>query len=114
MDLNLLDDSTIYGDSTNELIIFSKIFDLNPTVNYFKVELTASVINSTNMIIGRTSIILYKNRLPTGGNCDVDQNNGTSLSTYFNINCTNWYDIDGPIDKYIYYGNNNLITITYN
>ena len=52
------------------------------------------------------SLILKKNLLPSGGSCIVDQTNGTSLLTVFNIICQNWVDLDGSVNIYEYMGKN--------
>ena len=51
-----------------------------------------------------SSLILKINQLPTNGYCYVAKTNGTSLTTYFDIECTNWIDPDGQIVKYEYMG----------
>ena len=42
------------------------------------------------------------------GNCFVDKSSGTSLSTWFNILCTNWNDLDGKIMNYEYLSKKNF------
>ena len=51
---------------------------------------------------GKSSIVIGINQLPTGGSCSVYPLNGTSLSTIFTIECLNFTDSDGYIQKYQY------------
>ena len=88
------------GLDTSELALFTSLFVNYTDVLYWKLDFTVN----NQITIGKASLILKKNFLPTNGNCFVDKNNGTSLSTYFNVICTNWIDPDGSIATYEYMG----------
>ena len=88
------------GLDTNELTLLPALFDAYPNVNYWKIDFIANNGIST----GRASLTLKQNILPTGGSCSVDLTTGVSLSTYFNIVCTNWIDPDGSIVTYEFMG----------
>lgn len=70
-------------------------------VLYWKVEFKAEV---NQAVSGFSSITLKINQIPKGGTCYVDKLNGLSLSTNFFIKCIYWWDPDGSIDKYEFYG----------
>jgi len=92
----------ILGAQTSELTLSSSLFLSNPTILFWKVELTAEVSQG---VFGTSSIILKTNKLPYNGNCYVDKLVGVSLSDYFNIRCENWIDSDGTIQTYEFFGN---------
>ena len=85
---------------TSELALFTSLFVNYTNVLYWKLDFTVN----NQITIGKASLILKKNFLPTNGYCFVDKINGTSLSTYFNVICTNWIDPDGSIATYEYMG----------
>ena len=58
-----------------------------------------------------SSLIFKLNDLPKGGSCSVNPKNGTAFQTFFTIFCENWYDTDGVIKRYEYYGSLNLFNI---
>ena len=57
---------------------------------------------------GSSSLIFKLNDLPKGGSCSINPKNGTAFKTFFTLFCTNWYDTDGVIKIYEYYGFKNL------
>lgn len=77
------------------------LFDANPDASYWKIELQAD-LNST--LTGSSSILFKLNSLPYGGACFSDAYNGTALETYFLIQCNDWTDSDGHINRYEFYG----------
>jgi hypothetical protein len=50
-------------------------------------------------------MVFLINQLPREGNCSLSQYNGTCLSTLFRIQCFNWKDPDGYVDRYEYLSN---------
>ena len=78
----------------------SSIFQNYSNAVYWKIDYSISNQYTTGM----ASLILKTNLLPTNGSCEIDQNNGTSLFTWFTILCTSWYDPDGLISTYEYFG----------
>ena len=38
------------------------------------------------------------------GSCVVESTNGTAFNTSFILKCSNWYDPDGNIKSYEFYG----------
>ena len=90
---------------TSELTLFPALFENYTNALYWKVDFNVSKVNTLNQIsTGMASLILKKNLLPQGGSCSVDIYNGTSLSTYFTIQCINWIDLDGVVQNYEYFG----------
>ena len=88
------------GTETSELTLLTTLFQNYTNVLYWKID-----FNVYNQIsTGSASLILKRNLLPTNGYCYVDKANGTSLSTFFNVICTNWVDLDGSISTYEYMG----------
>jgi len=67
------------------------------------------LINGT--IKGAASLNFKMNTLPSGGNCNISSDNGTSLSTVFYIMCQNWTDAEGPIKAYEFFGKINVTFI---
>ena len=54
--------------------------------------------------LGKASLFMKKNSLPSNGECHVNQTSGINLLTYFDIICSNWTDLDGAVEKYEYMG----------
>lgn len=48
--------------------------------------------------------ILKLNQIPLNGSCSVSATNGTALDTNFTMTCSKWYDTDGNITSYKFYG----------
>jgi hypothetical protein len=90
----------VIGFQTPNLFILSDIFKKYPSGEW-KVELN---INADN-VTGLSSLTFKTNSLPMGGTCTIDLEKGIALSTYFVITCMGWYDLDGVISRYEYYGN---------
>ena len=82
------------------MTLLSSIFQNYSNAVYWKIDYSISNQYTTGM----ASLILKTNLLPKNGSCEIDQNNGTSLLTWFTILCTNWYDPDGLISTYEYFG----------
>lgn len=87
------------GKDTNELTLLPKLFQNYSNALFWKIDF--SVDNSFST--GQASLILKRNLLPINGTCSCDKKNGTSLSTWFNLNCQKWVDPDGLITKYEFY-----------
>ena len=82
------------------MALFTSLFSNYSNALYWKIDFSVNSQTTSGM----ASLILKKNFLPTNGYCFVDKNNGTSLSTFFNVICTNWIDPDGSIATYEYMG----------
>jgi hypothetical protein len=86
---------------SNELNIPSSIFN-----NSIYLDWKISFFVNVNQQLNGTSYLFIKvNQLPQNGSCDINKQNGTALSTYFIIYCSNWIDRDGSIVKYEYFSN---------
>lgn len=96
---------SISGASTTSLSIPPAVFSQFPNVDNWKVEFAAVAVYPSATLTGSSSLLFIKNRLPLNGTCSVDLNNGTAMSTYFTISCENWYDSDGTIKTYEFFGN---------
>ena len=90
----------IIGVQTPNLFILSDVFSIYPSGDW-KVELYVNADNVT----GISSLSFRTNSLPMGGTCTTDLDKGIALSTFFVITCMGWYDLDGVISRYEYYGN---------
>ena len=98
--------NNLYFDSDNrkEIKIFSKLFDLNKNINYYKIELNMNVEFHNNINLnGSTSTIFYVNQPPKNGNCSFNPKYGT-IDTKFKFYCDNWSDEDGKIKNYVFFG----------
>jgi hypothetical protein len=51
-------------------------------------------------IVGSSMVILYVNKLPSGGNCSISQTSGVAVSTLFNVTCAGWDVPGGSIYAY--------------
>ena len=80
--------------------MFTDLFNNYISVLFWRVDF--KVISQTSS--GAASLVLKKNILPTNGLCSIDQTNGQSFLTVFNIKCLNWVDPDGAIAIYEYMG----------
>jgi hypothetical protein len=92
-------------------LLFKNYFDKL----FWKVDF---IITKNSNINGLASLTFLINQVPKNGQCFVDQYNGISLSTTFNIKCFDWIDTDGSIERYeffaTYSGNENPIALNYN
>jgi hypothetical protein len=81
-----------------------ELFSTEPDVKRWKIEfnlLATSFYGGTGF--GKSSIIIELNQLPLGGTCSIIPLTGFSLFTTFTIECLNFTDTDGLIQKYEYY-----------
>jgi hypothetical protein len=81
-----------------------EFFSSQPDVKRWKIEFnlfTTSFYGGTGF--GKSSIIIGLNQLPFGGRCNITPLIGFSLFTTFTIECLNFTDFDGFIQKYEYY-----------
>ena len=69
---------------------------------YWRVDF--QIRNEQDYSLGKASLFMKKNSLPSNGECYVNQTSGISLLTYFDIICSNWTDLDGSVVKYEYMG----------
>lgn len=89
------------GRANSDLTILSDLFMGNPQQIIWKIEL--NVFSSTQNLTGYTSILLYVNFPPIPGSCNVDPLLGTT-STLFTLTCVGWFDSDGLLISYAFYG----------
>jgi hypothetical protein len=50
------------------------------------------------------SLNLKINTLPKNGYCNMSSDNGTSMNTTFYIMCMDWFDSEGAIKAYEFFG----------
>jgi hypothetical protein len=84
-----------------DLTIKEKLFRDFPSQTIWKIELNVYVPRTTTS--GSTSILFLVNFPPINGSCDITPKNGTT-NTLFSISCWNWFDTDGYLDSFSYYG----------
>ena len=78
---------------------------------YWKVGF--QIRNEQDYSMGKASLIMKKNSLPSNGECFANQTSGISLLTYFDVTCSNWTDLDGAVVKYEYMGKFVYLDIDY-
>jgi len=83
-----------------ELVLPSSFFQNYSSIGRWKIQLEIT----QGQVAGSSSIEFKINSLPIGGQCGINIDNGTSLSTYFEIMCKGWYDPDGKIQTYEFFG----------
>ena len=83
------------------LTVKEDLFKENVFQEIWKIELNVFV-SSTNKS-GSASIIFYVNFPPQQGSCDINPKNGTT-NTLFSISCINWFDSNGILTSFYYYG----------
>ncbi len=77
------------------------LFQNYSSVFYWKVDFKVTKNSAT---VGLSSLIFKKNQLPKGGACFVDKYIGVSLQSSFNVICVGWFDPDGSVERYEYFG----------
>ena len=88
----------------SELIILPELFFSEPDVMRWKVDFNIFTTSFYGGIgFGKSSVIIGLNQLPFGGTCNITPLTGFSLFTTFTIDCLNFTDLDGFIEKYEYY-----------
>ena len=106
----LLDKRNIYQIilvTEDSFTIRKSLYSAYSTAPSFLLTYTAT----TSGVSGSSSIVFQMNQLPTNGSCSVQQTSGIALSDYFGISCPGWYDPDGYIATYQYFGNLNYMFI---
>jgi hypothetical protein len=88
------------------MTILPELFDLYPSILKWKIDLSIRTVSSSRIRSGISSIVLHRNEIPKGGNCVISPLTGIALHTIFYLNCSNWFDSDGEIVRYEYYGIN--------
>lgn len=101
-----LNTTHISGSKRKKLALLPELFSSFSNVIHWKVQFeVSSVSTEAGVAVGISSVALAVNQLPYNGTCSVFPFNGISMETEFNITCSNWYDPDGEIVRYEYYGN---------
>lgn len=80
------------------------VFGMFPAVDNWKVEFAAVAVYPSQTLTGVSSLNFIKNKLPLNGTCSVDLTNGIAMNTNFTISCQDWYDTDGAIKTYEFFG----------
>jgi hypothetical protein len=83
--------------------MFPAFFAIDQYATNYRVDLTITATTARGINSGSSTLLFYKNQLPTGGNCTVSPPSGTT-TTNFTISCLGWSDPDGNIVRYEYYG----------
>jgi hypothetical protein len=99
--------SNLYtGENSTELTAFQTLFKSDNLTFVWKFEFEVESVSLYNGVsTGISSLIVFINQVPNNGSCTIFPLNGTAVSTIFTISCANWYDPDGEIVKYTYFGN---------
>ena len=84
-----------------DLTIKEDFFQNYSSQSIWKVELNIFVPSKN--LSGSASILFLVNFPPKDGSCDINTKNGTT-ETIFSISCKNWFDTDGSLDSFAYYG----------
>lgn len=98
-----LNTSHVIGSDTLLLTILPAMFELDPYILFYRIDLTVTSITTNGINSGTSSIIFRRNQIPKGGSCSVTPLTGISMSTNFTISCTGWTDLDGYIERYEFY-----------
>ncbi|RNA43376.1 polycystin-1-like isoform X1, partial [Brachionus plicatilis] len=94
-----------FSKFSNELTIFKDLF-LENLNDIFRIEFTVKTISISNGIsLGSASLFLSVNKPPKNGSCGISPLSGFSGSTIFTIECQDWYDSDGFVERYEFYIN---------
>jgi hypothetical protein len=83
------------------LTLKEEIFHDHSSIIIWKIEL--EVIISSRNVSGKSAISFFVNFPPRFGNCSMNPENG-STKTLFGIKCLNWFDIEGSVFNYVFYG----------
>ncbi len=82
------DTPVILENNTNHFTVPSQFFTNNPSINYWKFQV--------QFILRKIVSLYYQN-----GSCSINSLNGT-ITTLFNISCSNWFD-ENEIKDYSFY-----------
>lgn len=97
-------ESCTFGEMSQEFTIRSRIFDLVPSVFFWRVDVEIKTIFKNNStIMGFTSMNIKINERPFNGSCKINTYNGFALYTFFRIECTDWLDNDGFVLRFEYF-----------
>ena len=92
------------NQSESNLIILKDLFKDYPNVVYWKFKMTVDLLTYANeSFTTYSSLLFYVNFSPLNGTCDAGPKQGT-VETIFSISCDYWFDRDGSIASYSYYG----------
>ncbi len=101
-----------------DLTISSLLFQKYTNTTYWKVLFIVETITNGILLNGTSELIFKTNQLPFNGTCNINNQTGLALETYFKINCFDWIDNDGFIVSYAFYatylGNTNPIGLDKN
>ena len=95
---------SIYTDlalSQTDLTVKEELFQDYSHISVWKVEL--NVFNPSENTSGSAAVHFLVNFPPINGSCDINPKNG-STDSLFSIVCSNWFDSDGKLDSFSYYG----------
>ena len=103
-----MNDNYFMGQLSENLTISSFLFQNYSTTTYWKAVLTITTTTNGLITNGSNLIIFKTNQVPFNGTCQVNKLEGLALSTNFTITCSNWFDADGYIYSYQFFGKLNL------
>ena len=83
------------------MAIIPELFDKYASIVFWRIDYQIENIHSKQ---GLASLVLIKNQPPQNGSCSINHFIGIGLQTPFLIECTNWFDLDGSIVRYEYFG----------
>jgi hypothetical protein len=99
--LNFILVSGFKASHRSELVVPSLFFEKYSQYHFWKIELDV-LINGN--VKGEVSLNFKMNTLPKNGYCNVSTDNGTSMNTTFYIVCMDWFDEEGMIRAYEFFG----------
>ena len=89
------------ASSQTDLTVKEELFQDYSHISVWKVEL--NVFNPSENTSGSAAVHFLVNFPPKNGSCDINLKNG-STDSLFSIVCSNWFDSDGKLDSFSYYG----------
>lgn len=85
------------GLNTANLTTENSLFIANPLIEYWRFEVVYSFPTQTTS----SALNFITSQPPQNGSCSISPPSGT-ISTLFNISCSNWQDQDGIQDYSLY------------
>jgi hypothetical protein len=89
------------ASSQTDLTVKEELFQDYSHISVWKVEL--NVFNPSENTSGSAAVHFLVNFPPKNGSCDINLKN-RSTDSLFSIVCSNWFDSDGKLDSFSYYG----------
>ncbi|UJR16871.1 hypothetical protein I4U23_003769 [Adineta vaga] len=86
-------DIWFFGRNTSNFTATSQLFLSNPMITLWRFEILCTFSSAKSL----SSLNFVINQPPTNGSCSINPLNGT-ITTLFDISCSNWMDKDGIKD----------------